>query len=383
MCHDDKVKGLSIRVTDKGVKSFIVRKKKDGKDTLSTIGRYPEMTIEQARQKAQVLLSLLSAGISPKHKEQEVALKRITLGEVLSDYIRTRGTNLKENTIKGYLSVFNQYLGDWSTKPISEITRNMVEERHREITATSPSRANTTMRHLRAYFNYAMGEYEDSNGAPFFAHNPVTRLSHVKCWNREGTKKDVMKTYDLQKWHQAVQDLPNLNTKTPNQSETVRDLLIFILFTGLRRREATSLEWDNIDFKDKSLTIHITKNYEGHTLPLTSFLMDILNRRKSQTNSLFVFEGVSSDKPINDPKKQVTKVRESCGIYFTIHGLRRTFATAADRLDMSQYALKRLLNHKDARDVTNRYVVTDVERLREPMQRITDHFLEHIQQEEI
>ena len=56
VCHDDKVKGLSIRVTDKGVKSFIVRKKKDGKDTLSTIGRYPEMTIEQARQKAQVVV---------------------------------------------------------------------------------------------------------------------------------------------------------------------------------------------------------------------------------------------------------------------------------------------------------------------------------------
>mgnify|MGYP003654210949 FL=1 len=91
-----------------------------------------------------------------------------------------------------------------------------------------------------------------------------------------------------------------------------------------------------------------------------------------------MFEGISPDKPINDPKKQIKKVREISGVNFTMHDLRRTFATAADSLDMSSYALKKLLNHKDERDVTIGYIVTDVERLRSPMEQITNYFLEQI-----
>ena len=59
---------------------------------------------------------------------------------------------------------------------------------------------------------------------------------------------------------------------------------------------------------------------------------------------------------------------------FTLHDLRRTFITAAERLDIPAYALKRLMNHKDPNDVTDGYIIFDVERLRGPMQKITDFF---------
>jgi integrase len=63
------------------------------------------------------------------------------------------------------------------------------------------------------------------------------------------------------------------------------------------------------------------------------------------------------------------------GIHFRIHDLRRTFITIAEGLDISAYALKRLMNHKMNGDITAGYIVTDVERLRKPMQQITDYFL--------
>ena len=58
---------------------------------------------------------------------------------------------------------------------------------------------------------------------------------------------------------------------------------------------------------------------------------------------------------------------------FTLHDLRRTFTTVAEHLDVSYYALKRLLNHRMSGDVTAGYVVKDVERLRGPMDLITEH----------
>jgi len=376
--HDDKVNGLTLRVTDTGAKSFLVRRRVNGTPRMNTIGRYPEMTISQAREKAREMINLIENGINPKDQLRDNQSRTITLGKVVSDYMISRGTNLKDNTKKGYISAFNNYLIDWSNTPIAEITRNMVERKHRAITKKSPTRANTIMRHLRAYFNYAMGEYEDASGNPIFIHNPVSRLSHVKAWNREKRKQTVIKTYDLKKWYDAVMELPQHQYKDVylESSEVCRDLFLFILFTGLRRREASTLMWDDIDFKDHSLTIEDTKNHESHSLPLTPFLLDILERRRS--NSPYIFQGTTPDKPINDPKKQLDKVRKLSGVYFNLHDLRRTFITIAESLDINTYALKRLLNHKDQRDVTGGYIITDMERLREPMDKITNYILEQI-----
>jgi hypothetical protein len=55
--------------------------------------------------------------------------------------------------------------------------------------------------------------------------------------------------------------------------------------------------------------------------------------------------------------------------------LRRTFITIAESLDIPAYALKRLLNHKMNNDVTAGYIISDVERLRAPMQKVTDYML--------
>jgi len=71
----------------------------------------------------------------------------------------------------------------------------------------------------------------------------------------------------------------------------------------------------------------------------------------------------------------VTKESE---VNFTLHDLRRTFATTAESLDMYHYAMKKLINHKtDQSDVTEGYIQIGAERLRKPMQQITDHILSH------
>lgn len=58
-----------------------------------------------------------------------------------------------------------------------------------------------------------------------------------------------------------------------------------------------------------------------------------------------------------------------------MHDLRRMFITVAESLDIPAYALKRLLNHKMKNDVTVSYIIADAERLRKPMQQITDVLL--------
>jgi integrase len=157
--------------------------------------------------------------------------------------------------------------------------------------------------------------------------------------------------------------------------ETIRDYLLLVLLTGLRKEEAACLTWSNVDLRSKTLTIKDTKNHQDHTLPLSDFLFDLLQRRKPDAVNEYVFPGANGIGRITEQRKQMDNVTAASGVSFTIHDLRRTFITIAESLDISAYALKRLLNHKMNNDITAGYIISDVERLRPPMQKITDYLL--------
>lgn len=70
------------------------------------------------------------------------------------------------------------------------------------------------------------------------------------------------------------------------------------------------------------------------------------------------------------------RVRPKSGIIFKLHDLRRTFLTMGEKLDVPPYALKRLVNHSVSNDMTGRYLVLDIERLRSHMCRISDAFVD-------
>jgi integrase len=103
----------------------------------------------------------------------------------------------------------------------------------------------------------------------------------------------------------------------------------------------------------------------------------LLSRQQNTTNN-YVFSGTGEGGYIIEPRKQMAKVIEATGIQFTVHDLRRTFITVAESLDIATYALKRLLNHRMKEDVTAGYIIRYVERLRKPMQMVTDYLLQQM-----
>ena len=136
------------------------------------------------------------------------------------------------------------------------------------------------------------------------------------------------------------------------------------------------MQWDDVDLVGRTLTVRDTKNREPLVLPLSDFLWEMLAaRRETSSEPPWVFPGPGKSGHLSEPKTAVRQVAESSGISFTPHDLRRTFLTTAEGLDIPAYALKRLVNHKSKGDVTAGYIVPDVERLREPMQRISKHIL--------
>lgn len=265
--YDTEVLGLQLRLTDRGVKSFCVfRRSKRGRPERITIGRFPTLSVEQARAKAKRYLADLGEGVSVSARLRNETAVGKTLSDVHREYLSSRGVSiimvnredgklverpqleanakLKAFTARDYVKLMTKQFADWRAKPIVSITRDMVETRHRELTALSPAEANRAMRYLRALFVFA-SDYRDSTGEAIIPDNPVRRLSAKRLWNRIARRTRYVEPEQLGDWWNAVQSLKN-EPQYPSR-EVLRDYLLLLLFTGLRRNEALCLRWDNVD----------------------------------------------------------------------------------------------------------------------------------------
>ncbi|HNP52285.1 MAG TPA: integrase family protein [Nitrosomonas nitrosa] len=378
--RDTELKGFAVRVTSSGAKSFILEKRIDGKVKRLTLGRYPELTVEQARKEAHKLLGHIAVGRNPAAEKKQEALQGTTLKKAFDDFVKTR-KNLKERTLYDYRRLMNVVFTDWQDKAMTSISKDMVSKRHNKIgSERGEAYANLAMRFLRALFNFAIAQYEYGNGHSILRENPVMRLTQTRAWYRVDRRQTVIKPHQLTPWYQAVISLKQ--DPISSQSALVADYLLFLLFTGLRRQEAATLKWSDIDLDDRSFTLKDTKNREPLTLPLTDFVFNLLQSRKAVENSEYVFAGEGKAGYLIEPRRQVQKIIQLSDVSFTLHDLRRTFITIAESIDISAYALKRLVNHKMTNDVTAGYIVSDVERLRKPMEQISIQLLRYCKVDE-
>ncbi|MGH8225798.1 MAG: tyrosine-type recombinase/integrase [Gammaproteobacteria bacterium] len=367
--RDDKEQGLAIRITAAGARTFIFEKRIHGRNRRISIGPFPTLSVEAATLRAKVLGGEIASGKDPVIERQRRAAENVTLREALEVYLAERP--LKPGTRRDIEKAM-QGLADWKRRPVRKITPAMIEHRHQALGEKSHAQANLTMRYLRAILNFAAVKYADDEGHPLLAYNPVKRLSANKAWYRVERRRTLLKEHEIKPWWDAVEALGA--DPLMRHGPEYRDYLITLLLTGLRRSEALNLTWDRVDFKARTLTIKDTKNREPHTLPLPKYLLGLFSERYERSAGKNVFSG-SDEKRIDNLRFALARVVEQSGVSFSPHDLRRTFATIAERLDIPAYALKRLLNHKQSADVTAGYVVIDVERLRAPMEKITDFVL--------
>lgn len=386
--RDSVLTGFGIYVGKTSKTYFVERHMKGkGRAVRHAIGKHGALTPDQARKEAQILLGKMAAGVNPNLEKHANKVERITLQTAYEDYISTRA-NLSERTKKDYEQAMERAFSQWKRKPITEISKNMIRGRYAKLAGRrdkgekqirgekiGPAQANQAMRFLRALFNFSQGQYENGAGHPLITYNPVDVLSQTRAWQKVARRRNHIDKPDLPAWFNAVTEIKKFSKNS--QTTAICDYLLFILFTGLRRGEAEKLQWKQIDFKKRIFTIIDTKNSEPLTLPLPDFIYDLLEKRKEESCSDFVFPGEGDTGHIVEPKRQIKNITKASGVIFTIHDLRRTFITIAESLDIPAYALKSLLNHKisGGGDVTQGYIVITSDRLRAPMQKIADHIL--------
>ena len=167
----------------------------------------------------------------------------------------------------------------------------------------------------------------------------------------------------------------------------------FVLQTGLRTGELVGLKWDDIDFKNKTLTISRTMEYRykvgkwrielpksesGYrTVPLTDEAIRILKAQKEKNSKIKVIPMEWTDQVFlyrkGEPVKNSTydtalfKICDKVGIKrFSMHVLRHTFATRCIEAGMMPKTLQKILGHSNIGITMNLYVhITEDEKHKE------------------
>jgi len=376
--RDTEQKGFICRVRRTGIKSLEIYKKPKGSHKpvrvhLCQLGamswKDSRPNIDSVESEVFRILNELRKGMNPNEKARNDQLIKdatdITVQAALDKYLDS--VKIKASTRGGYKSIIENHFEDELESTLANLLeKNLLVAHHERITKSKgPVAANNAMRVLRAISNYIREEMEDDTGASPMPLWPIKHKQQSKrFWNKETRRTGWIKPEYLKDWWQATERLPK---QYPGDGDTARDYLQFVLLSGLRRREATQLNWIDIDFKTKTFNIPDTKNGTVLELPCSDHMVNILNRRK-------VLGGDGPFK-IEEPKRFVAWVRQESGVHFTIHDLRRTFITYAESLDFGNYTIKALVNHSTAntRDVTEGYLQLSVERLRKPMQRVTNY----------
>jgi integrase len=362
---DADLKGFGVLCSGtSNTRTYVVQMAARGKTRRITIGRVNVLKLATARQKAAEVLANLTLGVDPKAAKRGSA----TLLAVLDDYLSSRGSNLSPRTVQTYRDLIKLHLETWLTKPMDQITSELVENRHRAIaddvaeagTSSGQATANAVMRVLRLLWNHALEKQ------PNLGPNPV-RLR--KRWFNVERRTRMVRSDQLPAFFRAIMALPN---------PVHRDYLLLLLFCGLRRREAASLTWNDVDFVQRVIRIpaSVTKAGRKLDLPMTDIIHDMLVTRRALGDATFVFPSNSRSGHIEEPKFALKIVSKATGIEVSVHDLRRTYVTVAEGCDINAMALAALVNHSLGRSVTAGYVVMSAERLRDPAQKVADRLKE-------
>lgn len=360
--RDQQVPGLQLTVTDRGSKSFYVRKKLRGRSERFLVGRFPALTVEAARRRAQEIIGKVATG-QDAAAIRERRTREVSLGQLFVRYLDDFA-KLHKRTWAQDRAQFERYLGQWRGRRVDSVTRADVVKLHAQVGAENGHyAANRALALVSKLYNFA------TDLGLSASDNPASRVRKF----RETPRKRFLSADELPAFFAALDAEPNI---------TVRDFVWLALLTGQRRGNVMAMRWCEIDLVAGTWTIPRTKNGTSHTVPLPRRAVAILEERRRICNADFVFPGVGRSGHLAEPKAAWQAILERAGITnLRIHDLRHTLASWQAGTGASLLVIGQTLNHKTAA-ATHRYAHLSSDSVRAAMTVAVDAMLAAGQLEE-
>jgi len=322
--------GLSLKHTDKGVKSFSYTFRLGSKMGRVTLGRYPDVSIRFAREKTEDLRRIVASGIDPRTQKKD-RLERseltvsIMIDRFIEQYAKPKNKSWKQaqyNLITYLVPVLGSYpIGDVTRRDINSILDDLMEQ-------GKGHTANRTLAHVRKFFGW-LTERDLLENSP---------VAHIKRRYREAQRDRELSSEELRAiWH-ASEAL----------SASYRAWLRLSLLCGQREMETARMRRSQIKEGVWHLSSSDTKNKRLHLVPLSTQAQSIVDNLMECEGDCLLVSGRIGDQPINGFSKLKARLDELSGVEgWKLHDLRASMATNLGKLGYDRFMIMRVLNHKD------------------------------------
>ena len=358
--HDTKTTGLQLRVTASGTKTYSVyRRLKAGQPERITLGKFPSMTVEQARKSAADLNSVIESGASAAAVKRSVKAE-LTFGEAFDDFLERKrkrdGTPISDKTKRDYSDLLRLYLDGIKRKKLSAIERSEIKAIHFKTTKKSAAQADRVVAVVSSVFTFMMAH------ELFSGQNPATLIQK----NPAPSRDRFLQADELTPFFKALSESANI---------VMRDFFLLALLTGARRANVCAMRWADLDLAAGIWRIAKTKNGTPQTVTLSPEAVAVLDARKDD-GGVFVFPGDGVTGHIVEPKKAWATLLKAAGIKnLRIHDLRRTLGSWQARTGASLPIIGKSLNHK-THQTTAIYARLDLDPVRQSVNTATAAMME-------
>ena len=391
--RDANSPGLRVRVTAAGAKSYVFEGKLNRQTIRHTIGDVRTWAIPDARVEANRLRSLLDVGTDPRELEREklaaAAAKRIdakrhatTVGEAWAAYIDERRPHWGDlhhrdhidKAKAGGLPSGRRGGGKKLTQPgplaalmplaLRDLDAATIEAWAAKEGQTRPSSARLAWRLLTVFLTRCSEHPAYASLLP--NKNPGKTRKARESLGKPATKSDVLQREQLAAWFTHVRQI---------QNPTIAAVLQVMLLTGARPGEVLAMRWDDLDTQWKGLTIR--DKVEGlRIIPATPYVLHLLAALPRRNE--WVFASLTSGSGcLTEPNNPHTRACVAAGLQgLTLHGLRRSFASLTEWLEVPAGVVAQIQGHKPSATAEKHYKVRPLELLRLHHEKIEAWILE-------
>jgi len=343
--------GLALRITDKGVKSWCVYYRHDGRNQRMTLGRWPGVKVADARKEARKVRDQAEAGVNPKaakdieatkaKAELEAEAERLqTFGAIAEKYLSREVPKLKRGDDVAYI-LRERLIPAWGDKPAIQLRkRHVVDLIDSLLDQDKPGAANQTFKAVRRLYRWAHARDDIEFNPIAGMEPPITAgvrarvLSHAEmrvlwaAWDRIGYPWGP-----LQK---------------------------LLLLTGQRRAEVGGMRWRELDDPDNptvwTIPAERSKNRRAHRVPLSRPARALLADLPRLSGGDYVFSTRGGRTPVSGWSKGKARTDNFAARVasdmdteapqdWSLHDLRRSARTELARLQVPEVVAERVLNH--------------------------------------
>ncbi|MDX2177678.1 MAG: tyrosine-type recombinase/integrase [Candidatus Sumerlaeia bacterium] len=352
---DSEAVGLRLSVAKNGRKRWDVRIRLRGRKLAMRIGEWPAVSTTEARRRANEMKAKASLGVDPR-AEREAARAMPTVSEFAKEYLsharRTiRSARDSEQRLRDHV------LPALGRKLLDEVRRGDVERLHAEwLDAMTPASANRVLATVKALFSHATRMELVGQSPAQGVRNHKENNARQRCLSGE----------ELQRYLAAVAEEPN---------PVLRGYLRVLLATGMRRTEALTARWENVDLDNRTLLLPETKSGKSRVVVLNDAAIAALTEVQREHDNPYLFPGAKPGTHLAEPKFAHERACRKAGIdNLRMHDLRHTFASLAVSAGTSLYAVQGLLGHASP-VMSQRYAHLSNEAARQGAKTVSDALL--------